>query len=101
MPEDYAVCVSFTLRPEHRAAFVARVRAQARDSLAEPGCRAFDVWTDGARPDEVFLYEIYDGEAGFEAHLRTRHLRAFERDVAGWVEAKHVLFWDRRERLDE
>ena len=100
MPEDYAVCVTFTLRPEHREAFVARVRAQARDSLTEPGCRVFDVWTDEARPDEVFLHEVYDGEAGFEAHLRTDHLHAFERDVAGWVEAKRVLSWARRERLE-
>ena len=95
MPEDYAVCVSFSVKPEHAERFVARVRQQARDSLTEPGCRVFEVWTDTSRPDEVFLYEIYAGQAAFDAHLRTDHLHAFERDVADWVDAKTVVTWDR------
>ena len=101
MPDDYAVCVSFSLKPEHVEAFVARVRQQARDSLGEPGCRVFDVWTDEARPTEVFLYEIYAGEAGFAKHLETDHLYAFERDVADWVADKKVLTWARRQRSEQ
>lgn len=101
MPDDFAVCVSFSLKPEHRDRFVARVRQQARDSLTEPGCHAFDVWTDGSRPDEVFLYEVYAGEEAFQAHLRTDHLHAFETDVAEWVDAKRVLTWTRRQPLED
>jgi (4S)-4-hydroxy-5-phosphonooxypentane-2,3-dione isomerase len=97
---DYAVCVAFTIKPDRRDDFLARVRRQARDSLTEPGCRVFDVWTDLARPNEVFLYEIYVGEEGFQAHLETPHFLGFDRAVRDWVEAKRALAWSRKEIVD-
>lgn len=92
----YAVCVTFELAPEHAEAFHERVAAQARASLAEPGCRVFDAWTDAARPGTVFLYEIYSDRAAFDAHLATPHFLAFDRETAPWVRAKRALTHDRR-----
>ena len=66
----YVVTVEFTIHAEHRARFMTLMLGNARRSRTdEPGCRQFDVCIDDARADEVFLYEIYDDRAAFDAHL--------------------------------
>lgn len=90
----YCVAVTFRLHAENFSAFEKRVVQQARDSLAkEPGCSVFDVWTDAGRPNEVFLYEIYDDRAAFDAHLASEHFKSFDAEVADWVADKKVLTW--------
>jgi quinol monooxygenase YgiN len=37
---------------------------------------------------KVFLYEIYDDHAAFEAHLRTAHFAVFDKSVEPWVASK-------------
>lgn len=93
---DFAVCVTFTLRPGRAGTFRPLAEAQARASLAEPGCRVFDVWTDPERPDELFLYEIYDSAAAFQAHLGTSHFKRFDAETAEMVTDKRVVTWASR-----
>ncbi|QKV19103.1 putative quinol monooxygenase [Oricola thermophila] len=93
----YCVTVNFTLRPATRAAFMERMRQQAAESLErEPGCRVFDVWTDEDREDQIFLYEVYDDRAAFDAHLKSAHFRSFDAEVADMVAAKEVQTWSRK-----
>lgn len=93
----YCVTVNFTLRPGTRAAFMERMRQQAAESLErEPGCRVFDVWTDEDREDQIFLYEVYDDRAAFDAHLDSSHFRSFDAEVADMVAAKEVQTWSRK-----
>jgi autoinducer 2-degrading protein len=88
------VVVRFVAKPQHAAAFLVRVRQQAQDSLAlEAACCLFDVAVDPADSARVLLYEIYDGDA-FDAHLRSAHFKAFDAEVAGWLDSKVVEFWD-------
>ena len=90
----FVVTVTFEAKPDHAAAFLARVRRQAADSLTrETGCLRFDVCTDPERPGRVFLYEIYAGEAAFAAHLESAHFKAFDRDVAPMVEGRKLETW--------
>lgn len=49
---------------------------------AEPACRMFVAHDSPDDPRTFFLYEQYDDEAGFRAHLETEH---FERLVKGEV----------------
>ena len=85
----YVVIVDFHLKPEHAASFHDAIRANARDSVAdEPGCRQFDVCVDPNDDTKVFLYEIYDDHAAFEAHLRTAHFAVFDKSVEPWVASK-------------
>lgn len=86
----YLVAVTFRIRPERAQDFLSRVRRQAADSLTEPGCRRFDVWQAPGDQGLVFLYEIYDDRAAFEAHLASAHFRAFDAEVAPWVADKTV-----------
>ncbi|RPI55132.1 MAG: antibiotic biosynthesis monooxygenase [Acidobacteria bacterium] len=91
-----AITVRFHIRSGHGDAFFERVRQQAKDSLdREAACRQFDVCRNPQNPLEVFLYEIYDDEAAFAAHLTMPHFLAFDADVKGWVEGKIVEKWNR------
>lgn len=87
----FAVVVSFQIRPERIEAFLPLVLQNARTSLEqEPGCHQFDVATDAARPNEVFLYELYTDAAAFEQHLATENFRTFDAAVAEMIVAKDV-----------
>jgi len=91
----FVVAVKFETGPKHSAAFLARVRQQASDSLAgEPGCHRFDVCVDPERLERVFLYEIYTDAAAFQAHLGTAHFKAFDRDAGPMLVAKTVETWE-------
>ena len=70
-----------------RKLIVENARASVRD---EPGCRQFDVVIPSGDADRVVLYEIYDDPAAFDAHKRTPHFAAFDRDSAPFVVTKAV-----------
>lgn len=92
---SYVITVVFRAKPEHRAAFrEAMIENATASRTREPGCRQFDVCE---KPDgsEIFLYEIYDDEAAFKAHLATGHFVAFDAKVKPWVEQKVVLAYQR------
>ena len=87
----YVVTVEFDIHPPHFAAFLPLMRDNARASIGnEPGCRQFDVCTDPTRPASVFLYELYDDRAAFDAHLASAHFKRFEAAVREMVAEKRV-----------
>lgn len=93
----FCVTVRFEVVAAHWAAFLARMKQQASDSLArEPGCRQFDVWTSPENPGSVFLYELYESRAAFDAHLRSEHFRLFDAAVTDWVTTKTVETWQQK-----
>ena len=97
----YVVLVEFTTHAEHSAAFLERVRQQARDSLREESeCRVFDVCIDPERDDYVLLYEVYSDRAAFEAHLESPHFHAFDAAVRDWVADKKVSLLQELTRAD-
>ncbi|WP_422375387.1 putative quinol monooxygenase [Roseibium sp.] len=87
----FAVTVLFQIKEGQMDAFMPLMIDNAKASLRlEPGCRQFDVCRDAARPHEVFLYEIYDDEAAFKAHLQTAHFLSFDAAVADMIREKTV-----------
>ena len=91
----YVVTVDFRLKPGAMAAFRPLIDANAIASCREePGCRRFDVLVPPDGGDHVFLYEIYDDRAAFDAHLKTAHFAAFDRDSASLVAEKTVKIYD-------
>lgn len=90
----YVVTVVFEISSGFEEAFRSAVKLQAENSLAlEEACRRFDVCVDPARPDRVFLYEIYDDRAAFDAHLASDHFAAFDSKVADMIASKTVETW--------
>jgi autoinducer 2-degrading protein len=92
---SFVVTVHFVAKPEHREAFrAAMVENAAASRQTEPGCRQFDVCET---PDgqSIFLYEIYDDEGAFRAHLATAHYLRFNETTAPWVAEKRVVTYHR------
>jgi autoinducer 2-degrading protein len=87
----YVVTVDFRIKPERLAEFLPLMLENARASReTEPGCRQFDVCVDPKDRISVFLYEIYDNRAAFDAHLATAHFKRFDAAVGDMVAAKAV-----------
>ena len=92
----YVVTVEFVVKAGHAAEFLPAMIENARASRErEPGCRQFDVCTDPNDPHAIFLYELYDDRAAFDAHLATAHFKAFDAKVGPWVERKAVRIYTR------
>lgn len=85
--DGLVILVEFRLKPGMRQKFLAAVKPDAEASVAkEPGCRRFDVVLPEGEDDVVWLYEIYDDAAAFEAHLETPHLKEFRAAIEPLVE---------------
>ena len=96
----YVVIVDFAVKPEFVAAFREEMVKNARASRErEPGCRQFDVCVAPGDPTAIFLYEIYDDRAAFDAHLATPHFLAFNERTAPWLADKKVRTLERIEPL--
>jgi len=93
----FAVVVTIAVESGRMPDFLPRLLENARASLGEPACKRFDVCTDPARPDEVFLYELYDDEAGFDAHRQTAHYATFDGAVGEMIAGKDVATYSRVE----
>ena len=93
----YVVTVVFEPLPELAEDFRTAMIANARASRErEPGCRQFDVCIEPGT-GTVFLYEVYDDRAAFDAHLASEHFRAFDAKVRDWVARKAVRSYERIE----
>jgi (4S)-4-hydroxy-5-phosphonooxypentane-2,3-dione isomerase len=87
----YIVTVLFKIHAAHWDAFIAAMHHNAQTSLAiEPGCRQFDVCEGEPGQYTVFLYEVYDTQADFTAHLVAPHFLQFNAETAAWVVVKNV-----------
>lgn len=88
----YAVTVTFQIRVGRMDEFLALMTANARTSREnEPGCQQFDICRSD---DQVFLYELYDDRAAFDAHLASAHFKTFDAAVAEMIEEKQIALFD-------
>jgi autoinducer 2-degrading protein len=91
----YVITVDFEIEPAELGNFLSLVRENAKRSLQdEPGCRRFDVATLRDGSARVFLYEIYDDEAAFQAHLLTAHFKAFATATKAMVKDRKIAALD-------
>ena len=92
----YVVTVEFDTKAEKLVEFRAQMIANATASRErEPGCLQFDVCAEPAKPERIFLYELYVDGAAFDAHLASEHFKSFDRTVAPWIAAKVVRIYDK------
>ena len=74
----FAIIVKFTLKPGMADAFRPLILENAAASVRdEPTCREFQVLNDEQDPEIIFLYEVYENTAAFEAHRETPHFKNF------------------------
>ena len=88
----YVIWVDFRLNKGMGAAFRRAVDANAIASCRdEPGCRRFDVIEPKGEADRILLYEIYDSEEAFGAHIRAPHFLHFDKETTPMVARKSVI----------
>lgn len=87
----FAVTVHFEIQSDKMQFFLPLIHANARASVQnEEGCHQFDVCADPARPNTVFLYELYEDEAAFEVHMLQPHFKAFNAETEGMITSKAI-----------
>jgi quinol monooxygenase YgiN len=91
----FAIIVDFRLKPGARSAFRRLIDANALTSAqVERGCRRFDVVEPRDEADRVLLYEIYDDDVAFEAHVKSAHYVQFDAESAPLIVDKSVIRCD-------
>ncbi|MEV0699888.1 antibiotic biosynthesis monooxygenase family protein [Saccharopolyspora sp. NPDC050389] len=78
---SFVVIARYVTNPGERAKVLDLLAPMAAASLAEPGCRRYDLYA-GTDDDVVAIVEEYDTEADFAAHCDSEH---FKRIVLGQV----------------
>ena len=92
LPKDrekimYVIIASMQIKQGHKEELVEALLEDAKASVSnEPGCSRFDVIQDAGDTNRVWLYEVYDDEAAFQAHLKTPHLNKLLETVKDWRE---------------
>jgi (4S)-4-hydroxy-5-phosphonooxypentane-2,3-dione isomerase len=93
--KGYVITVEFDIEPAQFAAFMRLMMENAGASLRdEAGCRHFDVCRPRDVPNRVFLYEIYDDEAAFQAHLQSTHFKSFAAATKDMISARKIIACD-------
>jgi len=88
----YSLLLKTQLKPGSLAPFMEAMRVNAALSVRdEPGCLVFDVIGDHSDPDRVWLYEVYESEAAFEAHMLTAHFLASRPLVEPLIVSQEVI----------
>jgi (4S)-4-hydroxy-5-phosphonooxypentane-2,3-dione isomerase len=76
------VLVEMLLKPSFVMRFRDLIAANAKASVQrEAGCRRFDVPCDPAEPRRFVLYDIYDDEEVFAAHVASSHHLRFAASI--------------------
>ena len=89
----FVVCVEFEIMLRHLDEFLLAMRKNAVQShKLEAGCQQFDICQDQQNSNNIFLYEIYDDAAAFEAHKAAPHYHQFNHAIDGMVIEKSVRF---------
>jgi quinol monooxygenase YgiN len=87
---SFVIIAEFEGEAEGLERFLELATGDASQSVAqEPGCHQFDVTVDRAA-NRVVLYEVYDDEAAFDAHLQTPHLKTFRDGIEPLVVSRNV-----------
>ncbi len=86
----YAVTVSFRVKPGRMAELLPLMEENARLTLRDEGCARFDICLDPARPDEMFLYELYADLAASDAHRASEHIKRLGPQIAPLVEDRKL-----------
>ena len=95
-----AVIVAFELVPGKANEFMPLMQRQAKNSRSlEAGCVQFDICFDSSSPDNIFLYEVYEDRAAFEAHLASDHFKEFVAATGDMVSAKMEQIMDNVHRF--
>jgi quinol monooxygenase YgiN len=71
----YVVSAVWTAKPGQEELVRDVIRQLVPLSRAEPGCRLYQPHVDPVEPRVFRLFEVYDDEAGYQAHAESEHFQ--------------------------
>ena len=69
--------VELQVKPDCLDQFNEAIRINSTASVAEAGCRQFDILRSEDDPCRVFLYEVYENADAVKAHVGQPHTQKF------------------------
>lgn len=78
----HVIIARWRIQPDHIERVVALISEMATHARQEPGCRQYTLNQAIDDPAVVVIYEQYDDEAAFQAHIATE---PFQRIVIGQI----------------
>jgi len=92
----YVVCAKWTAKEGKEGRLEEVIGEMAEPSKAEPGNRYYQAQRSLENPRLFFLYEQYDDEAGYEAHMASEHFTRLvkEEAIPDLLEAREREFYE-------
>jgi len=91
---EVQVIVHLRVAVGHVDEVLALVAELAKASLAEPGCRRFDVFRHVSDDRKVVLLERYTSHEAFEAHRTSEHTTNLLKGIAPRLDSQAVEAYD-------
>jgi (4S)-4-hydroxy-5-phosphonooxypentane-2,3-dione isomerase len=73
----YINAVDIDVVPGQVDAYLAALKENGAAAVHEPGCHEFNITVSPKDPNHVFIFEVYDNTAAFEAHRATDHFKKY------------------------
>jgi (4S)-4-hydroxy-5-phosphonooxypentane-2,3-dione isomerase len=73
----YINAVDIDIAPGQIDAYLAALKENGAAAVHEPGCQEFNITVSPKDPNHVFIFEVYDNEAAFQAHRATDHYKKY------------------------
>ena len=86
----YVNAVDLDIVPAERDKYLAAIKENGAAAIREPGCRQFDILVLASDPNHIFLYEVYENEAAFQAHRQTEHFKKYAALTANMVSKRNA-----------
>jgi (4S)-4-hydroxy-5-phosphonooxypentane-2,3-dione isomerase len=69
--------VDIDVAPSQIDNYLTALKENGAASVHELGCRAFNIAVSQKDTNHVFVFEVYDSAAAFDAHLQTDHFKKY------------------------
>ena len=75
--EGFVVAIEIVAKAGEEDAVAGALQSLVAPTMAEPGVKLFLPYRSPTDPASFFIFELYRNEAGWAAHQRTGHFKAF------------------------
>lgn len=91
----YVVAATYTVKPGEEERVRGILETMAPLAREEPGCLFFQAHYSPENPSVFFLYEQYEDEAAYRAHMETPHFKEHIRgDAIPRLERRERAFYE-------
>jgi quinol monooxygenase YgiN len=87
----YINAVDIEVVPGQFEVYLAAIKEVGAATMkTEPGCSEFDITVSQKDPNHLFIFEVYDNAATFDAHLKSDHYKKYAATAKDIVAKREV-----------